>query len=366
MEIRVPIRSHASAYRKVERRVGDWAVVAAGAVLLGDLRRGHRRGGIGLTAVGARRFVAEQAEDFLRGGRPDAEGFTEAGRIAAQECRPTADQRGRGRLQAASGGELTTRALRAAAARAQGQERDMRITVTVNGEQYTEDVEPRLLYVHFLDELGLTGTHWGCDTCNCGVCTVWLDGTPVKSCTVLAVMADGHEVRTVEGLAHGAELEPGATGIHRLPRPAVPLLHAGDDDDGTLAARPRRGSVGGGHPRGHLRTDVHCATRTSCAPSAGPPSTAVGRGLRTQTRTPSRGPAARRCGHDDHRGTAGRLRTDAPQGGRAVRPRPRDLRRRRTAAPGCCTARSCAAHWPTPGSCPSTPAPPRRTRRSRQ
>ncbi|MFF1738344.1 (2Fe-2S)-binding protein [Streptomyces mirabilis] len=85
----------------------------------------------------------------------------------------------------------------------------MRITVTVNGEQYTRDVEPRLLLVHFLrDELGLTGTHWGCDTSNCGVCTVWLDGTPVKSCTVLAVMADGHEVGTVEGLAHGAELDP--------------------------------------------------------------------------------------------------------------------------------------------------------------
>lgn len=86
----------------------------------------------------------------------------------------------------------------------------MQITVTVNGEPYTRDVEPRLLLVHFLrDELRLTGTHWGCDTSNCGVCVVWLDGTPVKSCTVLAVMADGHEVRTVEGLARqGAELDP--------------------------------------------------------------------------------------------------------------------------------------------------------------
>jgi carbon-monoxide dehydrogenase small subunit len=66
-----------------------------------------------------------------------------------------------------------------------------------------------LLLVHFLrDELRLTGTHWGCDTSNCGTCVVQLDGQPVKSCTVLAVMADGHEVRTVEGLAHGAELDP--------------------------------------------------------------------------------------------------------------------------------------------------------------
>jgi carbon-monoxide dehydrogenase small subunit len=85
----------------------------------------------------------------------------------------------------------------------------MRITVTVNGTQYTEDVEPRLLLVHFLRErLGLTGTHWGCDTSNCGVCTVQLDGTPVKSCTVLAVQADGHEVRTVEGLEGADGLDP--------------------------------------------------------------------------------------------------------------------------------------------------------------
>jgi carbon-monoxide dehydrogenase small subunit len=70
-------------------------------------------------------------------------------------------------------------------------------------------VEPRLLLVHFLrDELRLTGTHWGCDTSNCGTCVVQLDGQPVKSCTVLAVMADGHQVRTVEGLASGTELDP--------------------------------------------------------------------------------------------------------------------------------------------------------------
>ncbi|GAA2886636.1 (2Fe-2S)-binding protein [Pseudonocardia halophobica] len=85
----------------------------------------------------------------------------------------------------------------------------MQITVTVNGVEYTRDVEPRLLLVHFLrDELGLTGTHWGCDTSNCGVCVVLLDGLPAKSCTVLAVMADGHEVRTVEGLAGADGLDP--------------------------------------------------------------------------------------------------------------------------------------------------------------
>jgi len=85
----------------------------------------------------------------------------------------------------------------------------MQITVTVNGEQHTRDVEPRLLLVHFLrNELGLTGTHWGCDTSNCGVCTVTLDGVPVKSCTVLAVMADGKSVGTVEGLEGPDGLDP--------------------------------------------------------------------------------------------------------------------------------------------------------------
>jgi carbon-monoxide dehydrogenase small subunit len=83
------------------------------------------------------------------------------------------------------------------------------ITVTVNGTAHTRGVEPRLLLVHFLRQtLGLTGTHWGCDTSNCGTCVVWFDGKPVKSCTVLAVMADGHEIRTVEGLARDGRLDP--------------------------------------------------------------------------------------------------------------------------------------------------------------
>jgi aerobic carbon-monoxide dehydrogenase small subunit len=75
------------------------------------------------------------------------------------------------------------------------------ITLTVNGEESGGDVEPRLLLVHYLrDVLGLTGTNVGCDTSSCGACTVLLDGESVKSCTVLAVQADGHEVTTIEGL----------------------------------------------------------------------------------------------------------------------------------------------------------------------
>src|SRR3954468_20624130 len=85
----------------------------------------------------------------------------------------------------------------------------MQVTMTVNGTEVTRDVEPRLLLVHFLREtLGLTGTHWGCDTSNCGTCVVLVDGEPVKSCTTLAVMADGHDVRTVEGLEQQGRLDP--------------------------------------------------------------------------------------------------------------------------------------------------------------
>jgi carbon-monoxide dehydrogenase small subunit len=84
-----------------------------------------------------------------------------------------------------------------------------RITITVNGDPRTVDVEPRLLLAHLLRQgLQLTGTHTGCDTTSCGACTVLFDGRPVKSCTMLAVQADGHEVETVEGMATASELHP--------------------------------------------------------------------------------------------------------------------------------------------------------------
>src|SRR3954470_5881551 len=83
----------------------------------------------------------------------------------------------------------------------------VRLQVTVNGVRHESEVEPRLLLVHYLrDVLGLTGTHIGCDTSNCGACTVLLDGKAVKCCTVLAVQADGAEVTTIEGLAQDGEL----------------------------------------------------------------------------------------------------------------------------------------------------------------
>jgi aerobic carbon-monoxide dehydrogenase small subunit len=83
------------------------------------------------------------------------------------------------------------------------------ITVTVNGQGYSLEVESRLLLVHLLREkLGLTGTHVGCDTTSCGACTVLVDGVPIKSCTHFAVQVDGREVKTVEGLAQNGQLHP--------------------------------------------------------------------------------------------------------------------------------------------------------------
>ena len=85
----------------------------------------------------------------------------------------------------------------------------MNIDVTVNGEQRSADVEPRLMLVHFLREtLALTGTHVGCDTTSCGACTVLVDGTPIKSCTFLAVQANGRSVKTVEGLMQNGAHHP--------------------------------------------------------------------------------------------------------------------------------------------------------------
>jgi carbon-monoxide dehydrogenase small subunit len=90
-----------------------------------------------------------------------------------------------------------------------------RINVTVDGVDYSVEVEPRTLLVHYLrEQLGKTGTVIGCDTSNCGACTVHLDGRSVKSCNVLAVQADGHDVTTIEGLAKGGELHPMQQAFH--------------------------------------------------------------------------------------------------------------------------------------------------------
>ena len=89
------------------------------------------------------------------------------------------------------------------------------VTITVNGAEHTAEVEPRLLLVHFIrDVLDLTGTHIGCDTTNCGACTVLLDGKSVKSCTVFAIQANGKAMTTIEGMAQNGTLHPLQEGFH--------------------------------------------------------------------------------------------------------------------------------------------------------
>lgn len=91
----------------------------------------------------------------------------------------------------------------------------MDLTISINGQPVTRDVEPRQLLVHFIrDTPGLTGTHWGCDTSNCGACVVLMDGQPVKSCTTLAAMCVGHEISTVESLERNGVLDPIQEGFH--------------------------------------------------------------------------------------------------------------------------------------------------------
>ena len=90
----------------------------------------------------------------------------------------------------------------------------MEVNININGQDVARDVEPRTLLVHFIRDAGLTGTHWGCDTSNCGACVVLMDGKPIKSCTTLAAMCVGHEIQTVESLERDGRLDPIQMGFH--------------------------------------------------------------------------------------------------------------------------------------------------------
>ncbi len=133
----------------------------------------------------------------------------------------------------------------------------MDVSMTVNGEQVSRDVEPRQLLVHFIREtLGLKGTHWGCDTSNCGACVVLMDGQPVKSCTVLAAMCEGHEIRTVESLEVDGELDPIQQGFHErhalqcgFCTPGMLMTARALLDENPDPTRPR-------DPHGDLRRDL--------------------------------------------------------------------------------------------------------------
>ena len=133
----------------------------------------------------------------------------------------------------------------------------MEVTVKVNGKDYTEDIEPALLLVHFLrDTLGLTGTHWGCDTSNCGACVVQLDGRPVKSCTTLAASCEGHEIRTIESMEVDGQLDPVQQGFHEEHGLQCGFCTPGHDHDHPGPARREPRSLRGGDPHRDLGRDL--------------------------------------------------------------------------------------------------------------
>ena len=146
-------------------------------------------------------------------------------------------------------------------------------SVTVNGEAKQAAVEPRMLLVHLLrEQFGLTGTHVGCDTSQCGACTIHLNGRAVKSCTIFAVQAEGAEITTIEGLAHGTPAAPGAGRLPPEARPAVRLLHArhGHDRARTCCRRIPRPRTTRSSTRSKATSAAAPATSTSSKRSAGP------------------------------------------------------------------------------------------------
>ena len=202
-EVRIPRRPNGgSAHEKVERRAGDLAIAAVSAAVWID-GGVIAEAGLALSAVGAITIQATRAASCC-GARPRPRSCSRRrARSPSEDCSPQPDGRGTVDYKRHLAGVLSKRALRRATARAlhTGGLEPMQVTIKINGEQVSRDVEPRMLLVHFIRETpGLTGTHWGCDTSNCGACVVLMDGKPVKSCTILAAMVEGHEVRTVESL----------------------------------------------------------------------------------------------------------------------------------------------------------------------
>ena len=189
---------------------------------------------------------------------PDEKTIAEAARLAAKAASPSADRRGSVEYKREMTRVLAGRAL--PRRRSSGREEmtwKHKISVTVNGAVREAEVESRLLLVHFIREnLRLTGTHVGCDTSHCGVCTVHLDGEPVKSCTVLAVQADGRSVNTVEGLEQGGKLHPMQEAFTEKHALQCGFCTPGHADDHQRAARAQQEPERAGDPPGDLRQPV--------------------------------------------------------------------------------------------------------------
>ena len=216
-EIRLPLkagrRQRAREGRAARGRLGDRGRVARRVWIDGDT---IADAGIALSAVGLTTIEphARRGAAARRRRRPTTL-FEQAGAIASEDCIADPRRPRTGRLQAPPRGRAHQ--TRAAQARrpAHSSRRLRHLSITINGETVTRDVEPRTLLVHFIrDTPGLTGTHWGCDTSNCGACVVLMDGKPLKSCTALAAMCEGHEIRTVESLEVDGVLDPIQQGFH--------------------------------------------------------------------------------------------------------------------------------------------------------
>lgn len=206
-EVRVPILPgrKGGAYLKLHRKVGDYATVGVATHLEFDDAGKISKAGIGLTSVGPHNLRAAEAEAALVGQDPGEELFDHAGswpRRAANQPRMYEDlpsTSGRWSRNTPSGDYSKQRTGAT----------EMQITVKINGTDYEGDVEPRLLLIDFIrSQVGLTGTHIGCDTSSCGACTVIFNGKPMKSCTMFAVQADGTEIGTVEGLKQEQTFTP--------------------------------------------------------------------------------------------------------------------------------------------------------------
>ena len=329
-EIRVPIRPGAgSAYEKVERRAGDWAIAAGGAFVRLDGETSPTCG-IGLTAVGRAALLRAGGGGGLRGKPP-----TEENLAAAAERWPAPLTRSRPTSAVRPTTSGTSRASSTC-----GRCAALRLVPPEGSHDHAGDDDRQRRRGHrarssrgccsctsCATTCGLTGTHWGCDTSNCGACVVWMDGVPVKSCTVLAAMAVRPR-RSAPSRASsvGGALDPVQQGFmeeHGLQcgfctpgmmMTARALLDNNPD--------PERGR----DPRGDLRASCAAApaTRTSSAPSAGPPSTPPAEGVHGMTVTEAPATSAGRQPH--------RVRAHAAQGGRAVPAGQRQLRRRHPAA----------------------------------
>ena len=314
---------------KLERKVGDFATAGAPPC---SSRSARRRGASGRASASPTSGPTpmqghRRRERSSQGKKPDAAAIAEAARLAAAAAEPSADRRGSVEYKREMARVLTARALTTAArarrreelSHGEAPDHESRSTATA----HEAEVESRLLLVHFLREnLRLTGTHIGCDTTHCGACTVLLDGAPVKSCTVLAVQADGREVMTVEGLEQDGKLHPDAGGLLAGARPAVRLLHAGHDDDRLRApASEHRSRARTRSARRSPATSAAApATSTSSRPSSTPPQQDARQGGAGAMATTE--PIARSRRHGP---------LDEAQGGPALHPRPGQLRRRRQA-----------------------------------